>query len=102
MIGLDDPWRAIRELRQDVRELRGLLEVAGDRIQALEAEHEADVRREAWELREAAERGREPACGPPGGEAEPAEYDPGPECDDEGGMSEYRHALPADDAEVTR
>jgi hypothetical protein len=25
-------------------------------------------------------------------EPEPAEYDPGPECDDEGGMSEYRYA----------
>ena len=25
-------------------------------------------------------------------EPEPAEYDPGPEADDEGGMSEYRHA----------
>jgi hypothetical protein len=27
-----------------------------------------------------------------GPEPEPAEYDPGPEVDDEGGMSEYRHA----------
>lgn len=25
-------------------------------------------------------------------EPEPADYDPGPEVDDEGGMSEYRHA----------
>jgi len=30
--------------------------------------------------------------GPP----EPAEYDPGPEVDDEGGMSEYRYELPED------
>jgi hypothetical protein len=29
-------------------------------------------------------------------EPEPEEYDPGPEIDDEGGMSEYRHALPGD------
>jgi hypothetical protein len=27
-------------------------------------------------------------------EPEPEEYDPGPECDDAGGMSEYRHAWP--------
>ncbi len=27
---------------------------------------------------------------------EPVEYDPGPECDDEGGMSEYRYLLPED------
>jgi hypothetical protein len=30
-------------------------------------------------------------------EPEPEEYDPGPEVDDEGGMSEYRHALPGQD-----
>ena len=36
----------------------------------------------------------------PGGEPEPGEYDPGPEADDEGGMSEYRHY--ADWAEVDR
>ncbi len=29
-------------------------------------------------------------------EAEPDEYDPGPEIDDEGGMSEYRYLLPED------
>lgn len=29
-------------------------------------------------------------------EDEPEEYDPGPECDDEGGMSEYRYLLPED------
>lgn len=29
-------------------------------------------------------------------EPEPEEYDPGPECDDEGGMSEYRYILPED------
>jgi hypothetical protein len=60
----DDPWRVIRELRQDVRELRQL-ELALDRIGALEAEHEADIKREEWELREAAERDREPVYGPP-------------------------------------
>lgn len=27
---------------------------------------------------------------------EPVEYDPGPEADDEGGMSEFRHELPGD------
>lgn len=30
-------------------------------------------------------------------EPEPEEYDPGPECDDEGGMSEYRYwIMPGD------
>ena len=29
-------------------------------------------------------------------EPEPEEYDPGPEIDDEGGMSEYRYTLPED------
>jgi hypothetical protein len=29
-------------------------------------------------------------------EPEPDEYDPGPEVDDEGGMSEYRYTLPED------
>lgn len=29
-------------------------------------------------------------------EPEPVEYDPGPEVDDEGGMSEYRHQWPDD------
>jgi len=51
--------RITRELRQDVRELRGLHELAEGRIRQLEAEHEADVQREAWELREAAERIRD-------------------------------------------
>lgn len=39
--------------------------------------------------REAAEREPEP-------EPESEDYDPGPEVDDEGGMSEYRHVLPDD------
>jgi hypothetical protein len=26
----------------------------------------------------------------------PDDYDPGPECDDQGGMSEYRHQLPSE------
>jgi hypothetical protein len=30
------------------------------------------------------------------GESEPEEYNPGPEVDDEGGMSEYRYMLPED------
>ncbi len=32
-------------------------------------------------------------------EPEPGDYDPGPEVDDEGGTSEYRHVLPAAEAE---
>jgi chromosome segregation ATPase len=86
------------DLRQDVRELRAHLAGALARVDQLEAEHQADAQREAWELREAAERGREPVYGPPDDEDEPkpAEYDPGPEIDDEGGMSEYRYLWPED------
>jgi hypothetical protein len=61
----------IRRLREDVRELRSLLDGALDRIGELEAERHTDVQPEI--------------------EPEPEEYDPGPECDDEGGASEYRH-----------
>lgn len=38
---------------------------------------------------------REPDGEPDDG-PDPEEYDPGPECDDEGGMSEYRYVLPED------
>ncbi len=52
---------------------------------ALPGEHPGDWQREIW------------AFGP---ETEPdpdfGEYDPGPEADDEGGMSEYRYILPED------
>ena len=69
--------RDIRGLQEDVRELRSLLDNALDRIGELEAEHQADVRREH-----------------DGPDAD--DYDPGPEVDDEGGMSEYRYILPED------
>lgn len=35
-------------------------------------------------------------AGESGDEPEPADYDPGPEVDDEGGMSEYRYPQPGD------
>jgi hypothetical protein len=50
---------------------------------ALPGEHPGDWQREIWAF------GLE--AGP---DDEPAEYDPGPEADDEGGMSEYRGRLP--------
>jgi hypothetical protein len=87
----EDMWRTIRGLREQVRELGGQLEVASeriraleerdhlhsalDRIAALEAEHQADVRREEWQLREAGRReipGYDPAYDNP----DPP-YDPG-------------------------
>jgi hypothetical protein len=37
--------RVTRDLRQDVRELRGLLELAEQRIRELEDEHASDIRR---------------------------------------------------------
>ncbi len=89
--------RVTRELRQDVRELRGLLELGERRIGELEAQTaqaqqlqmEADLA--AADLAESGydRHGRGCDC-PECYEPEPAEYDPGLEVDDEGGMSEYR------------
>jgi hypothetical protein len=58
-------------------ELRGLRE---DLSRALERIRELEDRNELAEL-----------------EPEPEDFDPGPEVDDEGGMSEYRHALHAEE-----
>ena len=77
----DELWNYIEGLREDLGQAEERIHDALERIRALEAEHEADVKREEWELREA-------------DEPEPAPYDPGPEVDDEGGMSEYRGWLP--------
>lgn len=87
----EDMWRTIRALREQVCELHGQLEVASDRIRALEerddldsaldrisaleAEHEADVRREERELREVGRR-EIPDHHPAYDNADP-EYDPG-------------------------
>jgi hypothetical protein len=46
---------ALREMDTRLGEMRSELQAALERIRQLEAEHEADVRRESWELREAAE-----------------------------------------------
>jgi hypothetical protein len=76
-----------------------------ERIAALEAwTTDHDVRRAARALREAeaeAWGGNGPsesyeAWVAEGREPEPDEHDPGPEVDDEGGMSEYRYILPED------
>ena len=111
--GLLDRWQA------DLSELREQLEGALARIQALEAQTpearqlqlEADLA--AADLAESGYRLDD--YGPPAGagrhgsrcqcpycyvepEAAPpvTEYDPGPEVDDEGGMSEYRYVPPED------
>jgi hypothetical protein len=100
----------IAELERVIRELRGLLELAEQRITALEnqtpqarqLQYEADIA--AADLA-ASGYGRHglgcdcPYCGTD--EDEPEDYDPGPEVDDEGGMSEYRHhqVLPPAEAE---
>jgi hypothetical protein len=49
------------------------------------------------ELVEALETFADAIAGMFDAEPEPEEYDPGPEVDDEGGMSEYRHAWPGED-----
>jgi chromosome segregation ATPase len=85
--------RDIRRLQEDVRELRSLLDSALDRISELEAatpeaqqaEYEADVA-----VADLA------ASGYDDDRPDLEEYNPGPECDDEGGMSEYRYVLPED------
>jgi chromosome segregation ATPase len=59
---------ALREIDTQLSDLRRELSDALERIRRLEAEHEADVQREGWELRQAAERDREVLYGPPGAE----------------------------------
>lgn len=119
MNSLDGAWRVIRSLREDVRELRGQLDIAMGRIRTLEKDTpqarqlqlEADLA--AADLAASGYDDRPdpigtdrhgagcqcPYCYDPG---DLVEFDPGPECDDEGGMSEYRHMLPSADAEVPR
>jgi hypothetical protein len=98
--------RVTRDLRQDVRELRGALELAEQRIselekhtpQAQQLQLEADLA--AADLAESGydRHGRDCQCSYCAtDEPETDKYDPGPEVDDEGGMSEYRHAWPGED-----
>jgi hypothetical protein len=104
----EDLLRVINTLRQDVRELRGQLDNAMTRIRALEADTpqarqlqlEADLA--AADLAESGydRHGRDcqcPYCYHDPDEAD--DYDPGPECDDQGGMPGYPHQLP-DDGQV--
>jgi hypothetical protein len=118
----DDPWRVIRELRQDIRELRADLDNAHDRIRVLERQtpearqlqYEADLA--AVDLAESGYDDRPspigadrhgPSCQCPycPGESEPDDYDdydPGPECDDQGGMTERLILLPDEPIEWSR
>jgi hypothetical protein len=73
--------QAITCLRAELNELREDLRDALERLRALE-DRQPDY---------ADATDDEPEEEPP-----VAEYDPGPECDDEGGMSEYRYVLPED------
>jgi hypothetical protein len=104
----DDLRQAIADLRQDVRELRGQLDNAMTRIHALEADTpqarqlqlEADLA--AADLAESGydRHGRDcqcPYCYNDPDEAD--DHDPGPDCDDQGGMPGYQHPLP-DDGQV--
>jgi hypothetical protein len=75
-----------------VRGLREDLGRAEERIRELE-----DVLRDSLERIRALEN-RQPDYSDPELEPEPEEYDPGPEVDDEGGMSEYRY-VPHEDYE---
>jgi hypothetical protein len=104
----EDLWRVINTLRQDVRELRGQLDSVMTRIRALEADTpqarqlqlEADLA--AADLAESGYGRHGPGCQCPYCCDDPDDcddYHPGPECDDQGGMSEYQHGLP-DDGQV--
>jgi hypothetical protein len=117
--------RVTRELRGDVRELRGRLATAERRIRELETQT-PQARQLQCEADLAMADAAAVGCGPddpvlstdcrdrwhekcpPGvscdchchvgdddqaDEPEPAEHDPGPEADDEGGWSEYRYAI---------
>ena len=103
--------RRITALQDEVDGLRGQLAAALGRIgdlekqtpQARQLQIEADLA--AADLAESGydRRGRGCRCpfcyyDPEEGDdqPEPEEYDPGPEADDEGGMSEYRYTLPED------
>jgi hypothetical protein len=100
--------QAITCLREEVDELRRQLDDALERIQSLEGQTpqarqlqlEADLA--AADLAESGydRHGRDCQCpycyDEPEEEPPVAEYDPGPEVDDEGGMSEYRYTLPED------
>jgi hypothetical protein len=106
----DDLRHAITDLRQDVRELRGQLNTTMTRIRALEADTprarqlqlEADLA--TADLAESGDDHHGPGCQCPYCYDDPDEdddYDPGPECDDQGGVSDDQHPLP-DDGEVWR
>jgi len=108
-------WRVIRTLREDVREMRGQLDIAMTRIRELETQT-PQARQLAYEADLAAAdlaasgyddtyEGQAPvgtdrhgaSCLCPYCYDEPDDYDmpgydydPGPERDDQGGMSEYR------------
>jgi hypothetical protein len=102
----DPIWTAIRGLRQEIRELRGQLDITNESVRALErqtpqarqAEYEADLA--AADLAASGYDDDRPApvnadrhgagCQCPWCYDEPDDYDSGPECDDQGGMSEYR------------
>jgi hypothetical protein len=111
--------RRITALQDELDGLRGQLGDALGRISALEntntllvmalrklaAEHESvilagiadDCRLAiAEDLAETFTVLAETLADEPEPEPEPEEYDPGPEVDDEGGMSEYRYILPED------
>jgi hypothetical protein len=104
----DDPWQAITGLRQDVRELRALLDNAIGRISELEADtpHARQLQLEAdlaaADLAESGcdRHGRNCQCPYCSNDADNHDdYDPGPGCDDQGGMPGYQHRLP-DDGQV--
>jgi hypothetical protein len=91
--------RVTRELRQDVRELRGGLELAEQRIRELEGQTpqaqqlQLEADQAAADLAESGydRHGRDCWCSYCAtDEPDPGEYDPGPEAGDEGAMSEYR------------
>jgi len=99
----EDLWRVINTLRQDVRELRGQLDDVMTRIADLEADTpqarqlqlEADLA--AADLAESGYDHHGPGCQCSYCYHNPDDdYDPGPECDDQGGMSGYQHPLPDD------
>ena len=97
--------QAITCLRDEVSELRRQLADALERVgqlerqtpQARQLQLEADLA--GADLAESGydRHGRDCQCSYCAtDEPEPEEYDPGPEVDDEGGMSEYRYILPED------
>lgn len=100
-----DLWNYYDGLREDLGRAEERIRELENRCAALEKQtpaaqrlqYEADVA--GADAAEYDRHGRDCGCAycATGDDEEPEEYDPGPEVDDEGGMSEYRFSVPLEE-----